>query len=52
MADTEKFTIKSEDVVKKIKELIKEGNIRRIRLIHDGRLSLISRLPSGPDWPR
>ena len=37
MADTEKFTIKSEDVVKRIKELIKEGNIRRIRLIHDGK---------------
>jgi hypothetical protein len=37
MAETEKFTLKSEDVVKKIKELIKEGNIRRIRLIHDGK---------------
>jgi hypothetical protein len=37
MAETERFTLKSEDVVKKIKELIKEGNIRRIRLIHDGR---------------
>ena len=38
MAETEKFTIKSEDVVKKVKELIKEGNVRRIRLIHDGRV--------------
>jgi hypothetical protein len=37
MAETEKFTIKSEDVVRKIKELIKEGNIRRVRLIHDGK---------------
>jgi DNA-binding Lrp family transcriptional regulator len=37
MANTEKFTIKSEDVVKRIKELIKEGNVRRIRLIHDGK---------------
>jgi hypothetical protein len=37
MAQTEKFTIKSEDVVKKIKELIHEGNIRRVRLIHEGR---------------
>jgi hypothetical protein len=35
MAETEKYTIKSEDVVRKIKELIKEGNIRRLRLIHD-----------------
>jgi len=38
MAETEKFTIKSEDVVRKVKELIKEGNIRRIRLIHEGRV--------------
>jgi DNA-binding Lrp family transcriptional regulator len=37
MTDTEKFTIKSEDVIRKVKELIKEGNIRRIRLIHDGK---------------
>ncbi len=37
MTDTEKFTIKSEDVIRKVKELIKAGNIRRIRLIHDGK---------------
>lgn len=37
MAETEKFTINSEDVVRKIKEIIKEGNIRRVRLIHDGK---------------
>jgi hypothetical protein len=37
MAETEKFTLKSEDVIRKIKELIKEGNVRRIRLIHDGK---------------
>jgi hypothetical protein len=37
MAETEKFTIKSEDVVKRIKEIIREGNVRRIRLIHDGK---------------
>jgi len=37
MAETEKYTLKSEDVVKKIKELIHEGNIRRIRLIHEGK---------------
>lgn len=37
MATTEKFTIKSEDVIRKVKELIHEGNIRRIRLIHDGK---------------
>ena len=38
MAETEKFTLKSEDVVKKIKEIIKAGNIRRVRLIHDGKV--------------
>ena len=38
MAETEKFTVKSEDVVKKIKELIKEGNIRRVRLLHNGKV--------------
>lgn len=37
MAETEKFTLNSEDVVKKVKEIIKEGNARRIRLIHDGK---------------
>ena len=37
MAETEKFTIKSEDVVRKVKEIIKQGNIRRVRLIHDGK---------------
>jgi len=34
---TEKFTIDGSQVVEKIKELIHEGNIRRIRLIHKGR---------------
>jgi hypothetical protein len=38
MAETEKFTVSGEQVVKKIKQLIKEGNIRRVRLIHDGRI--------------
>lgn len=37
MATTEKFTINSDDVVRKVKELIHEGNIRRLRLIHDGK---------------
>jgi len=37
MAETEKFTVSSDQVVKKIKQLIREGNIRRVRLIHDGR---------------
>ena len=36
MAD-EKFTVNGNQVVEKIKELIHEGNIRRVRLIYKGR---------------
>jgi hypothetical protein len=34
---TEKYTVSGEDVLEKVKQLIHEGNIRRIRLIHQGR---------------
>jgi hypothetical protein len=34
---TEKFTIEGSQVVEKVKELIHQGNIRRVRLIHKGR---------------
>ena len=34
---TEKFTVDGGQVVEKIKELIHQGNIRRVRLIHKGR---------------
>jgi hypothetical protein len=37
MAETEKFTVSGDQVVKKIKQLIHEGNIRNVRLIHKGR---------------
>ncbi len=37
MTETEKFTISGDQVVKKIKQLIHEGNIRRVRLIHEGK---------------
>lgn len=37
MAQTEKFTVSSEQIVAKIKQLIHEGNIRTVRLIHNGR---------------
>ncbi|MGD9115913.1 MAG: DUF4342 domain-containing protein [Dehalococcoidia bacterium] len=37
MAKTEKFTIDGDKVVEKIKELIHEGNIRRVRIIHEGK---------------
>ncbi len=35
MAESEKFTVSGAQVMAKIKELIREGNIRRVRLIHD-----------------
>jgi hypothetical protein len=37
MSETEKFTVSGKDVLEKVKQLIHEGNIRRVRLIHEGR---------------
>ena len=37
---TEKFTINSDELVHKVKQLIHEGNIRRVRVIHEGRTVL------------
>ena len=37
MANTEKFTVSGSQVVEKIKQIIHEGNIRRVRLIHKDR---------------
>ena len=37
MADTEKFTVTGNQLVEKIKQLIHEGNIRKVRLVHEGR---------------
>ncbi len=34
---TEKYTVSGKDVLEKVKQLIHEGNIRRIRLIHEGK---------------
>lgn len=36
MATKEKFTIDGDKVVEKVKQLIHEGNIRRVRVIHEG----------------
>lgn len=44
MAQEEKFEVKGEDVVKKVKELIKEGNIRRIK-ISDKKGDVIAEFP-------
>lgn len=37
---TEKFTIHSSELVDKIKQLVHEGNIRRVRVIHEKRTVL------------
>jgi len=38
MATSEKFKVSGDQVVGKIKQLIHEGNIRRVRLIHKDRV--------------
>ena len=35
MPVTEKFTVDGNEVLEKVKQLIHEGNIRKVRLIHD-----------------
>ena len=37
---TERFTVAGSQVIEKIKQLIHEGNIRRVRLLHDERTIL------------
>lgn len=37
MAETEKFTVSGGQLVDKVKQLIHEGNIRKVRLLHEGR---------------
>lgn len=40
MTANEKFTVSGSQVVDKVKQLIREGNIRRVRMIHEGRTVL------------
>ncbi|NQT31752.1 MAG: DUF4342 domain-containing protein [Deltaproteobacteria bacterium] len=40
MSTKEKFTVDGDKVVEKVKKLIHEGNIRRVRIIHEGRTVL------------
>jgi len=40
MAGSEKFTVSGSQLVEKIKQLLHEGNIRRVRLLHEGRVVL------------
>ncbi len=40
MTTNEKFTISGSQLVDKVKQLIHEGNIRRVRVLHEGRIVL------------
>ena len=37
MAEREKYTVSGSELVEKIKQLIHEGNIRRVRVLHEGK---------------
>ena len=34
---TEKFTISGSQLVEKVKQIIREGNVRLVRIVHEGR---------------
>jgi hypothetical protein len=34
---TEKYTVSGDRILAKVKEIIQQGNVRRVRLIHEGR---------------
>ena len=40
MTTKEKFTVSGSQLVDKIKQLVHEGNIRRVRVLHEGRTVL------------
>jgi len=40
MTTNEKFTVSGSQLVDKVKQLIHEGNIRRVRLLHEERVVL------------
>ena len=40
MTTKEKFTVSGSQLVDKVKHLIHEGNVRRVRLLHEGRVVL------------
>ncbi len=37
MTKTEKFTVSGGQIVDKVKQILHEGNIRKVRLVHEGR---------------
>jgi hypothetical protein len=47
MATNEKFTVSGGQVVDKVKQLIREGNIRRIRVLQEGRVVMEIPLTAG-----
>jgi hypothetical protein len=47
MTETEKFTVSGSEVVEKVKKLIHEGNIRRIRVINKGNVVMEIPLTAG-----
>lgn len=40
MATSEKFTVSGSQLVDKVKQLIHEGNIRKVRVLHEGKTVL------------
>ena len=40
MTNKEKFTVSGNQLVDRVKQLIHEGNIRKVRLLHEGRTVL------------
>ena len=36
MTEKQRFNLSGSEVVDKVRQLIREGNVRRVRLIHDG----------------
>jgi len=40
MPTNEKFTVSGSQLVEKVKQLIHEGNIRKVRVLHEGRTVL------------
>jgi len=47
MTSTEKFTVSGADLVEKVKQLIHEGNIRRIRVLQKGTVVMEIPLTAG-----
>lgn len=37
MVDTERFHVSGSEIVEKMKQLLHQGNIRRVRLLHEGK---------------